>query len=139
MHQNSTCWPRICPQLLEKSGVERERVIKDDLAPDRAATDDRAILCACCGRVVTHASSRVRVDGKHEHVFLNPAGILFNISCWADAVGAVSEGEWTDEWSWFAPASWRYLSCAGCQSHLGWEYDEGFVGLITNRILESDD
>jgi hypothetical protein len=27
------------------------------------------------------------------------------------------------EFSWFAGYGWRFITCGGCSSHLGWKYD----------------
>ncbi|MDD9877002.1 MAG: cereblon family protein [Magnetovibrio sp.] len=100
-------------------------------------TDD-AIYCARCHGVVTRGRWALSVDG-HEHVFFNPAGVVYRIVCFTEAPGAADIGEPTDEFTWFKGYLWSFALCAGCGEHLGWRYaGDGdpavFFGLIKNRL-----
>ncbi|MEW6672618.1 MAG: cereblon family protein [Thermodesulfobacteriota bacterium] len=100
-----------------------------------------AILCGHCHQVLTDPSERIRIQGAHRHTFANPHGIVFQIGCFRSVRGCGQVGPATSEWSWFKGYSWRILVCRMCLTHLGWLYtsagDEGFSGLILDRIIES--
>jgi len=97
------------------------------------------IVCAACGGFVTSASTRLSKEGRHQHRFMNPDGLTFEIACFASAPGAVGAGEQSSVWTWFPGYVWQALVCSGCVRHLGWVYSSAsdrFVGLISDRILE---
>lgn len=101
------------------------------------ATDD-AVYCAQCGALVTRGRWRLSIDG-HEHVFFNPAGIVFRILCFRDAPGVGIRGAPSDDFTWFAGYRWEIGFCAGCGQHLGWRFtgDEEpslFFGLIKGKL-----
>ena len=101
---------------------------------------ERALVCRTCGLPVALVRDRVEVNGKHGHALFNPAGILFEVGCFAAAHGCRFEGEFTPEFSWFPGFAWRYALCRRCDAHLGWEYRGaagGFVGLIMTELRES--
>jgi len=110
------------------------------IAPDSAlktdldeASDD-ALYCACCGALITRTRWALSVDG-HEHVFFNPAGMVYRILCFAEAPGVRDQGAPTDDFTWFAGYDWNFAFCADCNEHLGWRYTgDGdpilFFGLI---------
>jgi hypothetical protein len=104
---------------------------------------ERAILCAACGAVVTSTRYRVVVAGSHEHRFMNPAGLLFHIGCFAEAIGCMVVGPDSLEYPWFAGFSWRYAMCGNCGCHLGWHFrgegKPGFFGLILDRLVQPTD
>jgi hypothetical protein len=98
------------------------------------------ILCAECSQAITGDSECIEVNGAHEHTFVNPSGIIFQISCFARVSGTNLSGEATEQWSWFKGYSWRIVCCGRCGTHLGWVYmacDEIiFYGLILSRLLK---
>ena len=110
---------------------------------DQPAVDEpgeRFLRCRTCGLPVTRTRDRVEVHGKHAHALFNPAGILFEVGCFAAAPGCRFEGEFTPEFSWFPGYAWRYALCRRCGAHLGWEYRGaagGFAGLILTELRES--
>jgi hypothetical protein len=98
---------------------------------------ERSVLCRDCGHRLTTANRAVEVEGKHQHTFFNPAGVLFEIGCFSDAPGAEIWGVPTTEFAWFAGFSWRFANCAGCHTHIGWQFLSGessFFGLVLNRL-----
>ena len=101
----------------------------------------RAILCASCSARVTDASQRTEVGGRHRHTFFNPAGIVYQVACFATATGCCGIGPFSDEFSWFPGQRWQIGVCASCAEHLGWHFDgeRSFTALIEARILEADD
>lgn len=76
------------------------------------------------------------VDGRHQHLFFNPAGIAFEIRCFAAAPGTICHGAPSAEFTWFAGYRWRIALCAHCHAHLGWRFTgEGlFYGLIASQL-----
>jgi hypothetical protein len=117
---------------------------KPDDRPKSAAgpKTEPAILCRACGFVVTTARHRMAVQGTHEHRFMNPAGFLYHIGCFAEAVGCVTVGPASHEYPWFPGFAWRLALCGGCRGHLGWHFrgedGVGFFGLILDRLHEGD-
>lgn len=100
-----------------------------------------AYYCARCGAYMTRASFGLRMNGRHEHVLFNPAGIGFRVVCFTDAPGAVGVGNASDQFTWFEGFSWRIALCTGCDSHVGWMYEGTgapavFFGLIRPMLVE---
>lgn len=123
------------------------RPVRGDPAQDpetarRAAAEEaeEAIVCAACGHTVTFARHRISVQGSHEHRFMNPAGFLYHIGCFAEAPGAAPWGPESLEYPWFAGFAWRIAHCGGCGVQLGWAFRsaEGiaFFGLILDRLRQ---
>jgi hypothetical protein len=71
---------------------------------------------------------------------MNPAGLLFHIGCFAEAIGCTVVGPDSPEYPWFAGFAWRYAQCGSCGRHLGWHFRSagkpGFFGLILDRLVE---
>lgn len=107
------------------------------IAEPASATElDDRVRCARCRNEITTASLAVHRGGAHQHTFRNPAGYSWTIACYRDASGCASEGEFTDEASWFAGYEWCLAPCATCGRHLGWWFTgrgPSFVGLIVSR------
>ncbi len=81
------------------------------------------------------------MEGKHRHTFFNPAGVLFEIGCFSDAAGGEVWGVPTTEFAWFPGFAWRFCNCAGCHTHVGWQFLSGeasFFGLVLNRLTEEN-
>ncbi|MBN2575148.1 MAG: hypothetical protein JXP73_11355 [Deltaproteobacteria bacterium] len=104
------------------------------------AKSERAIVCAACATVITSQRHRIAVHGSHEHRFMNPAGFLFHIGCFAEAKGCTVEGPPSLEYPWFRGYAWRFALCGQCGQHLGWHFlgdaAESFFGLILDRIRD---
>ena len=96
------------------------------------------ILCAECSQVITGDSERIEVNGSHEHTFINPCGIIFQIGCFGRVFGTNISLEATEQWSWFKGYTWRIVCCARCGTHLGWAYmsrgGKSFFGMILSRL-----
>jgi hypothetical protein len=101
---------------------------------------ESAIRCLACSFVVTTGRHRIAVQGSHEHRFMNPAGFLYHIGCFAEAVGCVLVGPASPEYPWFPGFLWRFALCGGCGVHLGWDFrgdgSAAFFGLILDRLRE---
>ncbi len=110
-------------------------------APDETlgGGPDNVIRCARCGNEVTKAACRIRVHDLHEHSQVNPHGYIWQFGCFSAAPGVRPVGVPSDEFSWFAGASWQIVHCASCDLHLGWRFsfpDQAFFGLIVDRVYE---
>jgi hypothetical protein len=104
------------------------------------ASSERALLCAACRATITSERHRIAVHGAHEHRFMNPAGVLFHIGCFALAIGCAIVGPASHEYPWFPGYAWRFALCGQCGQHLGWHFrsegNDGFFGLILDRIRD---
>jgi len=131
--------PKIDSEYLLKEEVP-DRIYSSIEDEDREETVDKNwhILCAECSQAITGDSERIEVNGAHEHTFVNPSGIIFQIGCFAGVSGTQISGAVTEQWSWFKGYSWRIVCCSRCGTHLGWVYmgrDEIiFFGLILSRL-----
>jgi hypothetical protein len=109
-------------------------------AADQAASpEEEEIYCAACRTLVTRGRWRIAVNGAHEHTVFNPAGIVFTVLCFREAIGAASVGRASDVFTWFKGYAWRIAVCAACGQHLGWRYEGEalppvFFGLIRDRL-----
>ena len=100
------------------------------------------LYCRCCGQAITANPYRIRIDGEHQHRFINPAAAIFDVCCFQRAPGASVCGEASAEYSWFRGFDWQYARCEECDTHLGWYYHsqslEGrtlaFFGLIPDAL-----
>lgn len=108
---------------------------------DEEAEKSPRLVCAACRREITSASARTRVDGRHEHAFVNPHGFAYHIGCFSTAPGCLVAGEPSREFTWFRGHTWQMAICGGCHVHLGWSFSGAarFFGLILDRLVEADD
>lgn len=101
------------------------------------------VCCAACAHTVTRPRARIDVQGSHQHRFLNPMGIPYEIACYGEAPGCFQLGEATEEHTWFPGYAWRVALCGSCQIHLGWGFGsrEGghFFALIVERLITRDE
>jgi len=108
-------------------------------APMTRDAGDGWLVCVGCGRAVAEARARIEVNGAHAHTFINPAGSIYRVGCFAAAPGVSAWGEATHYFTWFAGFAWQVAACRGCGEHLGWAYEgqgSGFVALILDRLAE---
>jgi len=97
------------------------------------------LLCAACRSFIAEARSRISVNGAHAHTFINPAGVIHKVACFASAPGARAVGEASAYWTWFPGYSWQVAVCSGCSEHIGWCFvgaEQRFVALLAERIIE---
>ena len=96
------------------------------------------LYCTYCLNLITSGDQRIQMGGSHEHTFINPAGVAFNIGCFRETPGTVFEGIPTEEFTWFKGYQWRMAHCSECLMHIGWQYLQGshgsFSGLILTRL-----
>lgn len=115
----------------------RDRERDRRTAPSRGATDDRAIVCAACGHRITDEDHRREMAGKHEHTFVNAAGFVHHIGCFAAAGGCAYIGSTETAFSYFPGWTWQIAVCGQCRAHLGWIYrnaGEQFHGLLVAAL-----
>jgi hypothetical protein len=109
-------------------------------SPEKESTARGGIFCRRCGWHVTDQASRITVDGSHNHTFFNPAGLLFELSCFREAPGCSVHGAASADFSWFTGYLWRVALCGQCTAHLGWRFENRyttFFSLIIPRLKES--
>ncbi len=128
--------PLLCYRLDLGHGIGDQNDTEN--SPGQDEEREQTILCRFCGSTITSKAEAVRKNGRHDHVFFNPSGIAFEISCFKNAPGCVAEGKTTTDFSWFSGYAWQYALCATCLTHLGWRFSsnhDSFFGLITGRLL----
>lgn len=126
--------------LLRETGEHRAG--RTAPGPGEAGQDEakpRFLLCKACRAKITPEDARVEVQGRHVHVFCNPYGLVFEIGCFANAVGCVAYGLPSSEFTWFPGYEWQVALCRGCRAHLGWRYvgihGGEFHGLILAHLV----
>jgi len=106
--------------------------------PEEKGKGEQPICCAHCRQPVTSKRYRMEIDGAHQHTFFNPAGIVFEIGCFSQAIGCMPTGPPSQEFSWFKGFVWRFSLCSSCFSHLGWFFESessSFYGLIGEKLI----
>ena len=112
---------------------------EETLLQSGSGKEEARLLCAACGFPVTSLSERVEVNDSFKHVFMNPAGLVYEIGCFRGASGCREIGEPEKAHTWFPGFSWDISLCRECATHLGWFYssgDSGFYGLILKKLRE---
>ena len=114
---------------------------------DLSPADDKGYLrCSACHAVITQASARTEVGGRHDHQLVNPHGFEFHVGCFTEALGCDLSGEPQAADSWFMGYEWSIASCAECGLHMGWLFTraigkptdaEYFYGLILDRLVSN--
>ncbi len=139
----STAFPGFWPFPFLPFQIPEGKMLKVMETKEKAKSEEeneKAIRCANCGFGITTAKERMDMDGRHIHVFNNPAGYIFEIGCFASAPGCVNRGEPTMEFTWFSGFAWQFALCGNCSAHLGWRYQSrggrSFYGLILAHIAE---
>lgn len=115
---------------------------RDKLAPQREqhALPELPIRCAACGHPLATPDDALTINGEHQHTFINPAGVVFEIRCFIRALGVSPVGASSDYWSWFPGYRWQLCNCGNCAIHIGWLFiaaDDRFYGLICGALHDS--
>jgi hypothetical protein len=126
---------------IEKQPDSTSNIQVDEVPQNNEDEDKSWIICRQCHQVITNISERLVVDGSHQHTFVNPLGILYEIGCFRSTRGCIHVGPASPEYSWFKGFSWKVAVCRYCGIHLGWRYvargnANPFSGLILNRLAE---
>jgi len=124
-------------QQFQKKNLQR---IQTRLAQhsQQKKTPDNHLYCIFCRHRITSLENTISVNGNAKHLFTNPQGIVFEISCFSEANGCAQTGTPTLEFTWFHGYRWRYAICAKCHMHLGWFYQSDshqFFGLILKSLI----
>ncbi len=124
------------------SSVQHLDILTRKLAQQREEKKRKKprILCSQCWYLITHNEYAISVAGLFKHVFVNPAGVPYQIGCFSSAPGCCFVGEPTLAFTWFPGYTWSYAMCDKCFTHLGWYYQSGefhFYGLILNRLIDA--
>ena len=95
------------------------------------------LVCIKCKNPITQETNRIQVDEKHQHVFANPQGHVYQVGCFSRAQGCIIFGEKTSYFTWFPGYTWQIVLCSFCGSLLGWFFQSNkfhFFGLILDNI-----
>ena len=125
--------------VLFKEQIRRDsgNPVIDSEAEESEGREERGLNCVYCRWMVTTEKEAIEVNGRHNHTFFNPMGIVFELRCFAKAEGCGVRGFPTHEFTWFAGYDWSFAHCTRCIAHLGWLYrsaDHSFFGLIGNKL-----
>ncbi len=96
--------------------------------------------CAECQYPITGKNDRIFINEKHQHVFANPHGYIYQIGCFVQAPGCVAVGRESSEFSWFPGYTWQVSLCGQCLTLLGWTFrsrESLFFGLIPEKLTEN--
>ncbi len=125
--------------LLKEDHFQHEAIIEEE-TEEESKEHKNYILCRTCRKIITAPSSRISIQGSHQHVFFNPMGIVFEIGCFSSAPGCIQSGTLTYEFTWFDGYAWNISLCSSCYTHLGWYYQSNtgssFYGLILTQLEE---
>jgi hypothetical protein len=125
---------------LESTSAKTSSVPQSDRSLDDTPL---RIRCANCGELLAAPARTVSVGGTATPVFVNPAGIFFELLLLLDLTNIFVLGSPTTEASWFPGYAWRCVVCRLCVRHVGWRWDRAaadadaptFCGLIRDRIV----
>jgi len=98
------------------------------------------LCCAACHYPITRKTDRIAINEKHQHVFANPHGYIYQIGCFAQASGCVMVGQETSHFSWFPGYTWQIALCGQCFTLLGWLFrsqESLFFGLILDKLTKT--
>jgi hypothetical protein len=128
-------------QLLDEADPPAPPLYDEEFEDEVEASSGGGALIRCrsCGHAVTKAGFRAEMDGRHCHVFCNPAGIVFEVGIFSAAPGVMLVGQPSSQFTWFPEHSWRIALCAACTTHLGWVWSGPlgqFYGLILDALVE---
>ncbi len=99
------------------------------------------LRCRVCNLQITSDDQRIQIAESHQHTFINPVGIVYELGCFAKAPGCRIVGEASNEFSWFAGYMWQIAVCARCETHLGWCFKStvmDFYGLILSTLTDGE-
>lgn len=127
----------------EKEPLEKlKNLLTDEVALEEPSRESY-LRCRRCHQIITSTSEMIEASGCHQHTFVNPEGLLFEIGCFRKAIGCWYIGPATEEFTWFKGFQWKVAVCSRCLIHLGWFYvssdNESFHGLIIDRLRRAAD
>jgi hypothetical protein len=97
------------------------------------------VRCGACKTLLATQNDVTERAGAVDHVFANPAGVVFSIRCFARVEHVQLVGERTFAATWFCGYAWQIAICEACHLHLGWAFfgEAPFWALVRDRIEES--
>ena len=123
------------------SSTQLSKLKKTKQKQESAKKPQHAIICMRCQTVITYPSHNYFYMGEHQHTFINPHGLVFEIALYSETV-CVKSGSATQGYTWFPGYAWQIAHCPNCQDHLGWSYTcldkPSFYGLILDRIATGE-
>ncbi len=104
-----------------------------------AKPEEEKLFCKNCGHWITSGPWRISVHSSHQHIFFNPAGVIYKIGCFREAPGTQIIGVPSNEFTWFHGHVWQVALCQECRTHLGWLFtgekiSNAFFGLILPKL-----
>lgn len=119
------------------SGFEFPAPTEDAELNPHEVSDKKWTRCRNCHYKIALQSDKISINNADTHIFENPAGIFYRVVCFANAPGAITISDYTEENTWFTGCIWSITLCRSCNNHLGWHYISGsreFFGLIADRL-----
>lgn len=112
----------ICFKSTPEESFDTLVINKEQDKPDaeELSQEKKMILCAFCLNAVTDISQIISVNGSHQHVFVNPHGLVFDTGCFKECDGCILDPRSSSEFSWFHGYIWHIAGCSRCRRHLGW-------------------
>lgn len=98
------------------------------------------IVCKLCRHRLADADLMHNINGKIEHEFTNPFGIVHRFRSYNDAPGCKIQGSREAADTWFLGYTWRICTCGKCDTFLGWlfEANDSFFGLLISKITQEN-
>ncbi|MBC8182518.1 hypothetical protein H8E88_15575 [candidate division KSB1 bacterium] len=118
-----------------KNAIDVEQKVKTQDSED--SNKANFLRCIKCKHPITKEADRIQINEKHQHVFANPQGHVFQIGCFARAPGCIVFGEKTSYFTWFPGYAWQTALCGLCGTLLGWAFqskENHFFGLILDNL-----
>lgn len=110
-----------------------------DLRRDASEKDeDDELRCAACGHAIAKKRDAIEMSGAHQHTFVNPSGVVFEVACFREAAGCAEVGDEDATFTWFPGWTWQIAVCGSCRAHLGWRFrlaPDAFWGLIRTKLV----
>jgi hypothetical protein len=135
LYTDSIC----CLKIGARAGQKVDQT-RQESPEDRDESQRQAFLrCVACRHPITRQTDRIAVNEKHQHVFANPHGYIYQIGCFGQAPGCVAIGQESSEFTWFPGYTWRVALCGQCLTLLGWSFRRRgslFFGLILDKLAE---
>ncbi|MBF0258680.1 MAG: hypothetical protein HQK62_07570 [Desulfamplus sp.] len=121
----------------EISGTDVMDKEQNKASEDEQEQTKKVIICAFCANAITDVSQIISVNGSHQHLFVNPHGLVFDTGCFKECNGCIVDPRVSSEFSWFHGYSWRIAGCGRCRQHLGWFFLSDHVGTSHDGSADS--
>ncbi len=107
------------------------------LPKNQCGQDFKRYYCVRCGAFLATSQEAIEQKGAARHSYINPAGIRCDFMTFSRCDNVIADERRYEEHSWFDGYTWRFLLCAHCFSHVGWQYDplKGARGRVFFALL----